>query len=85
GFGTGLTAMVLAATVSSRCFTKHRGLFVGMLSASSATGQLVFLPLMAELTERYGEEDDLAHAEIIHEGGGERTHEAEKDQADRKG
>ncbi|MDC7746964.1 MULTISPECIES: MFS transporter [Rhizobium] len=54
GFGTGLTAMVLAATVSSRWFTKHRGLVVGMLSASSATGQLVFLPLMAELTERYG-------------------------------
>ncbi|WP_028748738.1 MFS transporter [Rhizobium mesoamericanum] len=54
GFGTGLTAMVLAATVSARWFTKHRGLVVGMLSASSATGQLVFLPLMAELTERYG-------------------------------
>ncbi|PDT06074.1 MFS transporter [Rhizobium chutanense] len=54
GFGTGLTAMVLAATVSSRWFTKHRGLVVGMLSASSATGQLVFLPLMAELTVRYG-------------------------------
>ncbi|MGO7792278.1 MFS transporter [Rhizobium ruizarguesonis] len=54
GFGTGLTAMVLAATISSRWFTKHRGLVVGMLSASSATGQLVFLPLMAELTERYG-------------------------------
>jgi sugar phosphate permease len=54
GFGTGLTAMVLAATVSTRWFVKHRGLVVGMLSASSATGQLVFLPLMAELTERYG-------------------------------
>ncbi|SCW88323.1 Sugar phosphate permease [Rhizobium mongolense subsp. loessense] len=54
GFGTGLTAMVLAATISARWFTKHRGLVVGMLSASSATGQLVFLPLMAELTERYG-------------------------------
>ncbi|MBB2749883.1 UNVERIFIED_ORG: MFS family permease [Rhizobium aethiopicum] len=54
GFGTGLTAMVLAATISTRWFTRHRGLVVGMLSASSATGQLVFLPLMAELTERYG-------------------------------
>ncbi|WFS00350.1 MFS transporter [Rhizobium tumorigenes] len=54
GFGTGLTAMVLAATVSARWFTKNRGLVVGMLSASSATGQLVFLPLMAELTQRYG-------------------------------
>jgi MFS family permease len=54
GLGTGMTAMVLAATVSTRWFTKRRGLVVGMLSASSATGQLVFLPLMAELTERYG-------------------------------
>ncbi|MBZ5760952.1 MULTISPECIES: MFS transporter [Rhizobium] len=54
GFGTGLTAMVLAATVSARWFSKNRGLVVGMLSASSATGQLVFLPLMAELTQRYG-------------------------------
>ncbi|KRB62676.1 MFS transporter [Rhizobium sp. Root708] len=54
GFGTGLTAMVLAATVSARWFTKHRGLVVGMLSASSATGQLVFLPFMAQLTESYG-------------------------------
>ncbi|WP_337269269.1 MFS transporter [Oryzifoliimicrobium ureilyticus] len=54
GFGTGLTAMVLAATVSARWFTKRRGLVVGMLSASSATGQLVFLPLMADLTANYG-------------------------------
>ncbi|TCL72633.1 MFS transporter [Rhizobium sp. BK251] len=54
GFGTGLTAMVLGATVSTRWFTKSRGLVVGMLSASSATGQLVFLPLMAQLTENYG-------------------------------
>jgi len=54
GFGTGLTAMVLAATVSARWFTARRGLVVGMLSASSATGQLIFLPLMAELTEQYG-------------------------------
>ncbi|MVA26157.1 MFS transporter [Agrobacterium vitis] len=54
GLGTGLTAMVLAATVSARWFTRHRGLVVGMLSASSATGQLVFLPLMAQLTESYG-------------------------------
>ncbi|MEJ0097099.1 MAG: MFS transporter [Bauldia sp.] len=54
GFGTGLTAMVLAATVATRWFTKNRGLVVGLLSASSATGQLLFLPLMAELSERLG-------------------------------
>ncbi len=48
GVGTGLTAIVLAATVATRWFTKRRGLVVGLLSASSATGQLVFLPLIAE-------------------------------------
>ena len=47
GVGTGLTAMVLAATVATRWFTHRRGLVVGLLSASSATGQLVFLPLIA--------------------------------------
>jgi MFS family permease len=54
GIGTGLTAIVLAATVAARWFTQRRGLVVGLLSASSATGQLVFLPLIAELTTRYG-------------------------------
>jgi MFS family permease len=54
GVGTGLTAIVLAATVATRWFTKSRGLVVGLLTASSATGQLVFLPLIAELTERFG-------------------------------
>ena len=54
GLGTGLTALVLGATVATRWFTKRRGLVVGLLTASSATGQLVFLPLMASLTERLG-------------------------------
>ncbi len=54
GVGTGLTAMVLAATVATRWFSHRRGLVMGMLAASSATGQLVFLPLIAELTTRFG-------------------------------
>jgi sugar phosphate permease len=54
GVGSGLTAIVLAATVATRWFTQRRGLVVGLLAASSATGQLVFLPLIAELTERFG-------------------------------
>ena len=49
GVGSGLTALVLGAIVSSRWFTAHRGLVLGMLTASSATGQLVFLPLAAWL------------------------------------
>jgi MFS family permease len=54
GVGTGLTAIVLAATVAARWFTHRRGLVVGILTASSATGQLVFLPLIASLTDHFG-------------------------------
>lgn len=54
GFGTGLTAMVLGATVATRWFVARRGLVVGILSASVATGQLIFLPILAHLTETYG-------------------------------
>jgi MFS family permease len=54
GIGTGLTAVVLGAVVSSRWFTAHRGLVLGMLTASTATGQLVFLPLAAWLVAHVG-------------------------------
>ena len=54
GFGTGLTAMVLGATVATRWFSARRGLAMGLLSASSATGQLVFMPLLANMTEHFG-------------------------------
>ncbi len=54
GLGTGLTAMVLGATVANRWFTKSRGLVLGMLTASSATGQLAFLPLATLLVSHYG-------------------------------
>jgi MFS family permease len=54
GIGTGMTALVLGATVATRWFTARRGLVVGILTASVATGQLVFLPLLAGITERMG-------------------------------
>ena len=54
GIGTGMTALVLGATIATRWFAGRRGLVVGILTASVATGQLVFLPLLASLTERYG-------------------------------
>jgi sugar phosphate permease len=60
GLGTGLTAMVLGVTVATRWFTQRRGLVIGILSASSATGQLVVLPLIARLTERFGWRPALA-------------------------
>jgi MFS family permease len=54
GLGTGMTALVLGATIAARWFVARRGLVVGILTASVATGQLVFLPLLASLTEQYG-------------------------------
>lgn len=58
GTGTGMTALVLGATVVNRWFETRRGLVMGMLSAATATGQLVFLPLLAwmvtEVGWRYG-------------------------------
>ena len=54
GIGTGMTALVLGATIAARWFVARRGLVVGILTASVATGQLVFLPLLATLTDRYG-------------------------------
>ncbi len=54
GFGTGMTAMVLGATVATRWFTQRRGLVIGLLTASSATGQLVFIPLFNHLAETVG-------------------------------
>jgi sugar phosphate permease len=54
GSGTGVTALVLAAIVANRWFDERRGLVLGVLSAANATGQLVFLPLLASLVETRG-------------------------------
>ena len=54
GCGTGLTALVLGAMVANRWFTARRGLVVGLLAASTATGQLIFLPIAAWLIEHVG-------------------------------
>jgi MFS family permease len=54
GLGSGMTALVLNAVVSNRWFDKRRGLVMGLLTASSATGQLVFLPIGTWLIEHAG-------------------------------
>jgi predicted MFS family arabinose efflux permease len=54
GSGTGFLATVLAATIATRWFTARRGLVVGMLSGGSATGQLLFLPVLAAIASVYG-------------------------------
>ncbi len=54
GSTTGVTAMTLGAVVVNRWFVARRGLAMGLLTASSATGQLVFLPLLAYVVEHLG-------------------------------
>lgn len=54
GCGTGLTALVLGAMVANRWFAARRGLVLGLLAASTATGQLLFLPIAAWLIEQHG-------------------------------
>ncbi|MFL5274300.1 MAG: MFS transporter [Anaeromyxobacteraceae bacterium] len=54
GTGTGMVAAVLGAVVVSRWFTQRRGLVMGALTASTATGQLLFLPVLARVAEGEG-------------------------------
>ena len=54
GVGSGLAATVLGAAVATRWFTERRGLVMGVLTASTATGQLVFLPALAMVVTAQG-------------------------------
>ncbi|MFJ3522694.1 MFS transporter [Pseudomonas sp. NPDC090203] len=54
GVGAGMTALTLGATVASRWFGARRGLVVGILTASTATGQLIFMPILATITDHSG-------------------------------
>ncbi|WP_345711815.1 MFS transporter [Kineococcus glutinatus] len=54
GVGTGSVALVFGAIVAGRWFVARRGLVVGVLGAAWATGQLVFLPLLAAVVDAWG-------------------------------
>jgi len=54
GAGTGGLALVFASIVANRWFVKRRGLVTGIFSAAYATGQLVFLPLIANMVTQLG-------------------------------
>jgi predicted MFS family arabinose efflux permease len=54
GLGTGSMALAFAATVTGRWFVERRGLVTGVLTAASASGQLVFLPLLSWLVTHHG-------------------------------
>lgn len=54
GIGCGIVALVLGATVVNRWFVERRGLAMGIVTASTATGQLVFLPMLASVAASDG-------------------------------
>ncbi|MEY2698799.1 MAG: putative MFS-type transporter YhjX [Actinomycetota bacterium] len=54
GLGSGSMALVFAATITNNWFYTRKGLVSGVLSAGSATGQLIFLPVMASLVGTTG-------------------------------
>lgn len=54
GIGTGSMALVFAATVANRWFVQKRGIVTGLLTAATATGQLIFLPGLSHLALTYG-------------------------------
>ena len=54
GIGSGALTLVFAATIVSRWFSARRGLVMGLLTASNASGQLVFLPILATIAQNQG-------------------------------
>lgn len=54
GVATGSVALVFGAIVVNRWFVARRGLVLGILGAAWATGQLVFLPLLAAIVDEFG-------------------------------
>jgi MFS family permease len=54
GGATGAVSVPLAATVANRWFESRRGFVTGILTASNASGQMIFLPLLAWLATSYG-------------------------------
>ena len=53
GIGSALFLTVLSTQVANRWFVKRRGLAIGILTAATATGQLILLPVLATLVDHY--------------------------------
>jgi MFS family permease len=54
GLGTGSMALGFVAVIAGRWFVTRRGLVTGVLTAGGAAGNLIFLPVLARLTESQG-------------------------------
>jgi predicted MFS family arabinose efflux permease len=51
GLGSGAVANVLGAVIVNRWFVTNRGFVMGLLTASTATGTLIFMPGLAALVQ----------------------------------
>jgi MFS family permease len=51
---TGAISVPLGAMIANRWFARRRGLIIGLLTASNASGQLIFLPLLAWIVTQWG-------------------------------
>jgi predicted MFS family arabinose efflux permease len=54
GVGAGSMALVFAATIANRWFVARKGIVIGALTAATASGQLIFLPLLSNFALTYG-------------------------------
>lgn len=54
GVGSSAGAVGTAAAVANRWFVAHRGLAMGLMTSANAAGQLIFLPVLGGLSQRYG-------------------------------
>jgi MFS family permease len=54
GIGCGAGAVGISAAVANRWFAERNGLAMGLLFAATSAGQIIFLPVLAMLAERFG-------------------------------
>lgn len=54
GLGSGCVTAVMGAAIVNRWFLSNRGLVMGLLTASTATGTLIFLPGLAAIAQFAG-------------------------------
>lgn len=54
GIGSGAGAVGVAGAIANRWFAQRTGLAMGLLTSANAAGQLIFLPLLAMMADRFG-------------------------------
>jgi predicted MFS family arabinose efflux permease len=65
GIGSGCIAPVLSATIVNRWFVTNRGLVMGLFSASTSTGTLVFIPALSVIAQSAGWKPVVASVAVV--------------------